>query len=255
MARTLGVNPKTLRAWLRSGRGAGHPLLASHEHWSRWEFSRADADALIAEYRSGERPSKEPAPVKGPRAPGRSALDSASASITSLPASFNRADLTRAGFDGFVTWSELREGAYALIPSLPGVYVVLREVDGPPRWQFPGTGGKFKGRSPAVTAERLAAEWVPDANTLYIGKAAARKSGGRSDGLRKRLSEYARFGAGQPIGHWGGRLIWQLADVDDLLVGWHPITWDETARDYERRLLEHFAAMHQGRRPFANLTG
>jgi hypothetical protein len=31
--------------------------------------------------------------------------------------------------------------------------------------------------------------------------------------------------------------------------------WDETARDYERRLLAAFARRHEGRRPFANLTG
>jgi hypothetical protein len=32
-------------------------------------------------------------------------------------------------------------------------------------------------------------------------------------------------------------------------------TWDEAARDYERRLLAAFAEQHDGRRPFANLTG
>lgn len=172
-----------------------------------------------------------------------------------LPTSFDRAGLTRAGFDGFVTWDALRESAYTTIPSLPGVYAVLRDADSPPRWAFPGTGGHFKGRNPAVSAERLKAEWVPGATTVYIGKAAARKSGGKNDGLRKRLSEYARFGAGYPIGHWGGRLIWQLADADNLLVCWHAITWDENPRDYERRLLEHFLKLSGGRRPFANLTG
>ena len=42
---------------------------------------------------------------------------------------------------------------------------------------------------------------------------------------------------GEPVGHRGGRLIWQLADANRLLVAWHVVTWDETARDYERRLL------------------
>jgi hypothetical protein len=56
-------------------------------------------------------------------------------------------------------------------------------------------------------------------------------------------------------GHRGGRLIWQLADADELLVAWRSITWDEAARDFERRLLAAFAEQHDGRRPFANLTG
>lgn len=59
----------------------------------------------------------------------------------------------------------------------------------------------------------------------------------------------------RPIGHWGGRYIWQLADADELLVAWHPISWDEAAREYERRLLAHFGDLDEGRRPFANLTG
>lgn len=254
MARTLAISPKTLRAWLRSERDAGHPLLASHEHRSRWEFTRADADALMAEYRTRPRPLVSVASTGPPKARYEPAL-LACATQPSLPASFDLAGLTSASFDGFVTWSELRDTACSAVPSLPGVYIVLRQTRTTPAWVVPGTGGQFKGRDPAVATERLASEWVPAAPTLYIGKAGARKSGGRTNGLRKRLSEYARFGAGEPIGHWGGRLIWQLADADDLLVCWHAIGWDETARDYERRLLEHFAQLHQGRRPFANLTG
>ena len=81
---------------------------------------------------------------------------------------------------------------------------------------------------------------------VYIGKA---------DILRRRLAQFGRFGVGEPVAHRGGRLIWQLADADHLLVAWHEITWGEAARDYERRLLAAFAEMHHGRRPFANLTG
>jgi hypothetical protein len=36
---------------LRGGRNGGHPLLSDHEHHGRWEFNRAEANDLIAEYR------------------------------------------------------------------------------------------------------------------------------------------------------------------------------------------------------------
>jgi hypothetical protein len=36
--------------------------------------------------------------------------------------------------------------------------------------------------------------------------------------LRRRLTQFGQFGGGEPAGHRGGRLIWQLADADDLLV-------------------------------------
>jgi excinuclease UvrABC nuclease subunit len=75
---------------------------------------------------------------------------------------------------------------------------------------------------------------------LYIGKA---------DALRRRVRQYMAFGAGRPVGHWGGRLIWQLADSDALLVAWR-----ETAEPLrvEAELLNAFADVF-GSLPFANL--
>jgi hypothetical protein len=75
---------------------------------------------------------------------------------------------------------------------------------------------------------------------VYIGKA---------DVLRRRLTQFGRFGAGERVGRRGGRLIRQLADADELLVVWHEIRWAEAARDYERRLFSAFAGQHDGRRP------
>jgi hypothetical protein len=109
--------------------------------------------------------------------------------------------------------------------------------------------------NPSVDGERLRREWVPGASTVYIGKANFRKQRRPVEALRRRLEEYSRFGAGEDIAHRGGRLIWQLADSVELLVAWQEVTWAETARAYEKRLLARFEALHNGRRPFANLTG
>jgi hypothetical protein len=81
-------------------------------------------------------------------------------------------------------------------------------------------GGHFKEKDPTVTIPELQANWVADSSVIYIGKA---------DAARKRLMQFAKFGAGQKIGHWGGRYIWQLADSNDQLVAWHPISWGEEA--------------------------
>ncbi len=107
-------------------------------------------------------------------------------------------------------------------------------------------GGRFKGKDPTVAPEVLRAKWVPRSHVVYIGKA---------DIANRRLAQFAHFGAGEPVGHWGGRYIWQLDDSDELLVAWHAISWSELAREYEVRLLARFAELHAGARPFANLTG
>lgn len=96
---------------------------------------------------------------------------------------------------------------------------------------------------------------MKDATRLAAGARSSPRGVWSSKGLRRRLSEFGAFGAGEPVAHWGGRLIWQLADASELLVAWHEVTWAETAREYEKRLLSRFGKLHDGRRPFANLTG
>lgn len=165
--------------------------------------------------------------------------------VPRLPGSFSRAALERAGFVGWATWPKLRLSDYAPIPPVPGAYVVYRTTATFPTFVRPSPAGWFKGEDPTVPESRLRAEWLDGARVVYIGKA---------DSLRRRLTQFGRFGAGEPVGHRGGRLIWQLTDADELLVAWHEITWAEAAREYERRLLSAFAGQHDARRPFANLT-
>jgi hypothetical protein len=163
-----------------------------------------------------------------------------------LPASFHRVDLEAAGFIGWHSWDELRRSDFTAVPSSPAVYVIYRPCQEPRSFLPANPGGRFKGKDPSLPAATLDSNWIPGAHVVYIGKA---------DVADRRLEQFARFGAGEPVGHWGGRLTWQLADSDELLVAWHPIIWDETARAYEKRLLAHFGSLCAGRRSFANLTG
>jgi hypothetical protein len=121
------------------------------------------------------------------------------------------------------------------------VYLVVRQGRHSPGFLAANPGGRFKGKDPTVTADALAANWVEEAEVVYIGKA---------DNLRRRLRQYKRFGDGAPVGHWGGRLIWQLEDAGDLLVAWRE-TPDEIPREVETRLIAEFRSAY-GKPPFAN---
>jgi len=152
------------------------------------------------------------------------------------------------GFTGWVPFAALPT---ADVPTGPGVYVVVRPGDGPPSFLAVSPAGHFKGRDPTAPVAELAALWVPGARVVYIGKASLGAGGRR--GLRQRLDEYRRFGAGVPVGHSGGRRIWQLADHAGLLVAWR-VTDDVDAARTETAMLADFRT-HYGRLPFANMRG
>jgi len=146
-------------------------------------------------------------------------------------------------FDGFVTFEQLRKDANA-VPLTGGVYIVARQASDPPAFLAESCGGHFKGRNPTELVDALESKWVPDAEVLYIGK---------GDVLRRRVKQYASFGAGRPIGHWGGRYIWQLPDSDQLIVAWKACDVDETPGYLEGRLATRFKQIY-GRLPFANIV-
>jgi hypothetical protein len=166
--------------------------------------------------------------------------------MPALPSSFGRKDLEATGFVGWQTWDQLRATDFSRVTRGPAAYVVYRSSTSPPAFLNRNPGGRHKEKDPTVAPELLLANWVDGASVIYIGKA---------DVANRRLKQFARFGAGEKVGHWGGRYIWQLAGSGELLVAWHPISWDEMARDYEKRLLAHFGSLYGGVRPFANLTG
>ena len=150
---------------------------------------------------------------------------------------FSRRHLASWGFQGFVPVSAQAIWRAAL-PRLPGGYAVIRDSSEPASFLEHSVGGHFKWQDPTVPVDQLKAKWVDDATTLYLGGAS---------NLRQRLLLLARYGAGAPVAHWGGRYLWQLADHDQLLVAWLVGT------DNEGDLLAAFERTYR-RLPFANLN-
>lgn len=151
---------------------------------------------------------------------------------------FTRAALEEEGFTGWVTFNALLSSS---LPDAPGVYLVYRQSPASPVFLPTSQAGRFKGRDPSVESSLLDSKWVMNANVVYVGKATS---------LRKRLRQYGQFGSGNPVGHWGGRFIWQLQDHEDLLVAWKPVAGPGLE---EGRLLRRFLEEY-GRLPFANVV-
>jgi len=156
---------------------------------------------------------------------------------------WDRQGLTEAGFRGFASFDELRAGRLTDVPDEAGAYVVVREEETEPSFLAVSTGGRFKGRDPSVPIPALEMKWVAGCPILYIGKA---------DRLRRRLKQFAAFGSGTPVGHWGGRFVWHLDRSGDLLVAWKRAGAGQTGRALESELLAQFVEDF-GSLPFANL--
>lgn len=151
-------------------------------------------------------------------------------------------ELKKDGFTGFKKMSELFLDS-SMIPVNKGVYFVLNIDNKTSSFLTTGTGGHFKGKNPNISMVDLQSNWVENTKVIYIGKATS---------LKSRLRQYFSFGQGKNIGHYGGRLIWQIAYSKDLVVCWKALE-AEDPRGYEAELIKLFV-LKFSRRPFANLV-
>lgn len=159
----------------------------------------------------------------------------------------NRSTLEKLNFTGYFPIEQLRKNIQ-LIPDQPGVYVLITPNPSQKRFLEKGSGGYFKGKEPNISLFALEKEWVQGAEIVYIGKAGGSSS---KSTLRKRLKQYFDFGAGKVVGHYGGRLVWQLAESESLIVAWLPCLNIESST-LESNLINEFKNAW-GQRPFANL--
>lgn len=160
----------------------------------------------------------------------------------------NIEEIKKAGFTGFKKMRELFVDSSS-IPRTKGVYLILNLDNKPPEFLPVGTGGYFKGKNPNLSIGELKSNWVDKTIVVYIGKAGKDSS---SATLNSRLRQYFGFGQGGNIGHYGGRLIWQLRNSNDLVVCWKALP-SEDPRNFEATLIKEFNAKYSNR-PFANLV-
>lgn len=159
----------------------------------------------------------------------------------------SRASLRAEGFAGFRAVGSLE---VMRIPQGTGVFAVLEPDGFEPRFLKRSTAGIFKKKDPSLPEAAVAAEWVEGADVLYLGRAGAGSKGNR--GLRRQIQEFLDFGKGKPPGHWDGRLVWQLAGSDSLVIAWKEVPAEDVNRT-EARLHADFVAEF-ARLPFANLV-
>ena len=157
------------------------------------------------------------------------------------------------GFTGFISIADLQTSCSA-ISRERGIYLVSYLGDTRPIFYPKGTGGYHKGSDSNVDIFELERKWVDGTIVVYIGQAGGMRDGKWSDAtLYRRIRQYIRFGQGQPVGHRGGRYIWQMKNYEDLIFCWKPLPNNiEDPMKVEGELLKEFKKIY-GRLPFANL--
>jgi hypothetical protein len=153
--------------------------------------------------------------------------------------------MKKSGFTGFLTIGKLMDSRKT-IDKTKGVYFVLYLYKSPPTFVEKGTGGYFKGKDPNVSIDVLKENWVDNTKVVYIGRGGQK---GKKSTLRKRLSQYLRFGQGKNVGHSGGRYIYQIVDSKQLVICWKTVGDPEKV---ESELIDDFILIYE-KLPFGNL--
>jgi hypothetical protein len=169
---------------------------------------------------------------------------------------YSSTGLREAHFQGFILFKSLTRadvlGPFGS-PDVEGAYIVLRLARSMPEFV---EDDHPKPRQPVMSTEAVARRW-PDENPeiLYIGKAPLRAENGKwRDGLANRMLEFQRAGFGGGTNHFGGRLVWRIADRDTLLICWKCLP-EGTAADVESLMIEGFKKSYGQLPPFANIGG
>lgn len=163
------------------------------------------------------------------------------------PGDWTLAGLRAAGFQGFRTFAELRIDKP---PTSAGIYVVVRPSLTRPVFSTSSPAGRSRDFTEPLAL--LTGKWVDGCQVLYIGLA---RSGLRRTGLRRRLGQFRRTGAGTAGNHAGGVWVFQLEDAADLRVCWRASSdsAEGAVVAEERALIADFrSTAGAGRRPFAN---
>jgi hypothetical protein len=84
----------------------------------------------------------------------------------------NKRTLKADGFTGFRSFEHLEINR---VPQAPGIYAVLKPEGLERTFLAKSVGGRFKRRDPSLLQSILEAEWIEDADVLYIGKSRSRK--------------------------------------------------------------------------------
>ncbi|MCW2134265.1 virulence RhuM family protein [Arthrobacter sp. VKM Ac-2550] len=206
------------------------------------DMAQSDFDEFVARTIRNDGPSA-PSPTIAKQPSPAPAFDPAEEAPSST---FDSADLRRRGFTGFLSLGNLD---LQRVPVSPGLYAVLSNDPERLAAAPKNVGGWFKRKDPTDDVEKLSRRLSLHVPLLYIGKADAGSKGNR--GLRARINEFVRFGNGEPVGHWGGRYLWQLVNPQELVLAWLPID-SGPASSLESAMLEEFYNLY-GQLPFANL--
>jgi len=161
----------------------------------------------------------------------------------------NKEILIEAGYGGLKSIKDLWFNR-TVIPIVKGVYLVINPAFQQTEFINPGVGGFFKGKDPNISISELEKNHIDDSQVVYIGKAGSPTNKAT---LNSRIGQYLRFGLGKNVGHWGGRLIWQLKNYENLIFCWKP-TPNTDPKIIKKQLLNELINQF-GARPFANLTG